>query len=170
MTKFVAYWEGKLVGTRKSDRPYTHAVVVQDDEAAARKHAYEYQPTKTDRSNFAYYQEIDRLGEQHPHYGVTSWRTEPDRAGIAEARAHLVGGFEGYVERIRQEQIGYFERAKKSGGFEPRVAGWSMSARNAEKMRSQQCGSFHSRTTHFLGIVPAVQAGQQVVDAAFDRR
>jgi hypothetical protein len=150
---YTATWNGKLIGKRKSPRPYTHAVIVQTDEEVARKFAYDYSATKADRKNFDYYCEIDRLGVDHPHYCIQSWRPAPDHVGIERARANIVGGFDGYVARLKKEAIKSFEAHKAAGGFNPRVAGWSMSERNAHKMAQQHSNGVHS---HFLGLVPAI--------------
>jgi hypothetical protein len=135
-TVFTATYEGKIVGTRRSPRPYQFAIVVLQDEAADRKRAYEYQATKMDHSNFAYYQEIDRLGENHPHYCKCSWRDEPDLEGIARARQLIEGGFDMYVARLREKAIENFEVSRAAGCYEPHVYAWSMSEKNARKAAS----------------------------------
>jgi hypothetical protein len=47
-------FSGKVVGIRKSDHIYTHAVVVQDDADAIYHWAHNYVPHEIDRKNFAY--------------------------------------------------------------------------------------------------------------------
>jgi hypothetical protein len=53
-TNYQVTFNGKVVGIRKSDRIYTHAVVVQDDADAFYHWAHNYVPNETDRKNFAY--------------------------------------------------------------------------------------------------------------------
>ena len=56
-TKFIAHYQGQLVGIRTSDRPYQFAIVTLYDEDRARRYAYDYKADSTDRKNFAYYAE-----------------------------------------------------------------------------------------------------------------
>jgi hypothetical protein len=123
-TNYQVIFNGKVVGIRKSDRIYTHAVVVQDDADAFYHWAHNYVPNETDHKNFAYDSErAVHIVEQYraewkylrPHYVESQ---------IAEAKAKVEGGFEAYAERLRQEKIQMYDDRLAKGGFLPYVAGW----------------------------------------------
>lgn len=133
--KYVARHAGQIVGTRKSPRPYAFAVVVQADEEAARRRAYDYVATDADRSNFEW---LGLKAAQAPGVPVrpAGWRFETkfDAEEIAEAQNLTAYGFEGYVAHLRERAIANFEQRRAKGAFLPGVYGWSMSAPNAQKM------------------------------------
>lgn len=145
-TKFVARWEGKIVGTRTSPRPYTHAVIVRGVQEYYRKKAYEYVATDCDKSNFKYYGEVV-AGLRDSKYDSAE-QTAKNRA---DAAANIEGGFEAYIGRLRQTEIDRYEERVKNGGFMPCVRGWSMSAANAQKMANSNNGPW----VEVLGIVKA---------------
>jgi len=146
--KYTATYNGVVVGTRKSPRPYQFAVVVQSDEAAARAYAYDYKPTDTDHKNFVYHSNNAQCqpGDTYPE---RNYKFTVDAMMIAEGKRMIAGGWEGYVAICRARAIENFEAHKANGGFEPGVYGWSMSRRNVEKMAAQ-AGS------RVLAIVPAI--------------
>lgn len=147
---YTATYNGKVVGTRKSPRPYLYAIVVQNLEEVARLHAYRYEPTKTDRSNFDWRAKCAAatVGEaKFSDIKGSTWEAEE----IARAKETIEGGWDAYVSRLRYDAIARFEAAKASGHFEPHVFGWSMSSHNAKGMAAT--AAHPSRTV--LGIVPA---------------
>lgn len=170
--KYVARFNGAIVGTRKSHRPYQFAVVAQCDEAHARAAAYGYTATDLDRRNFDYAVSIVACEGQfiEPRAGESDLRKPSDagqvrkawRTGrtyvagysaeeIAHAKADIEGGFDAHVARLKAEMIKRFERRKAEGGFQPFVSGWSMSRRNVEKMAASCRGA----AVKVLAIVPA---------------
>jgi hypothetical protein len=164
-TTYTATYNGKIVGTRKSPRAYQFAIVIQRDVEAARKAAYEFQPTATDRENFEYEARIANAApgapinhgnrHNHPHGDIVLKHTVDQ---IDRAKAAIVGGWEGYVARKRDIRIEWFQSALAKGDFEPQVHGWSMSARNAQKMAN-------AVGTTLLAIVPAVAKFRAPADA-----
>jgi hypothetical protein len=138
-TNYVAKLNGAIVGTRASHRAYTHAVVIQWSEDHARTVAYGYKPTATDKSNFSYYTEVAAQGVDHPHYNREPWRPLGDVAGVERAKATIEGGYDAYVERLRQHQIDSFE-ASRANGFKPGVAAWNGRRDLAEKEASKYRG------------------------------
>jgi len=141
-TKYVARLNGTIVGRRTTKgRTYTHAIIVQSIEEASRKDAYEYRPTKTDRSNFDYYSRIVAQGIEGEHVCVNSWRTEPDLKALADAKAKIEGGFDAFIARKRAEQIAAFEHWKAQGGYEPRVAAWAGRLDLAQKAVGSHTGT-----------------------------
>ncbi|UEM08258.1 hypothetical protein J4G43_025895 [Bradyrhizobium barranii subsp. barranii] len=140
-TKFNATYQGKIIGTRKSPRPYQFAIVAQHDEQAARASAFDYQPTRTDRANF----EWDTFKATcSPGATVTppGWNnaTTFSRAEIEASQDRIAGDWSAYAERCRQRAIENFEHYLKTGHFEPHVAAWSMSRANAEKASRRVTG------------------------------
>jgi hypothetical protein len=101
-TNYQVTFNGKVVGIRKSDRIYTHAVVVQDDADAFYHWAHNYVPNETDRKNFAYdSKRAVQIVEQY----LAEWKYQkPDyvESQISEAKAKVEGGFEAYAERLRR--------------------------------------------------------------------
>jgi hypothetical protein len=160
VTTYEAYYDGKLIGTRESWRVYSHAVIVQDDIEKHRAWAYDYQPSKTDRSNFDYCTEVaaKRIGEPR---GVFGRYTERE---IAEAKAKIVGGWEGFAARVRQSHINHFDERVGKGGFEPYIARWAGRLDLAEKAarsnqaarRNQYVGAYYPGQTNLVAIVPVV--------------
>lgn len=148
--KYTATYNGKVVGTRKSPRPYLFAIIVQSLEEVARLHAYRFEPTETDLLNFNWYTEgaTATVGKsKFPDIKGSVWSAED----IEKGKREIEGGWDAYVARLRASAIENFERRKAAGHFEPNVHGWSMSLRNAEKMAAS--AAHPSRTV--LCIVPA---------------
>jgi hypothetical protein len=153
-TKYLARHAGQIVGKRTTkDRTYTHAYVMQYSEEKARAAAYGYVATKQDRKTYDWY-----AGRVASGAGARAW---PDSAYLAhvlltekditEAREQISGGFDGYVARLRQNQIDRFERKLAKGGFDPFVGGWASRPDLAEKAARQ----FATRGCDFVAIVPA---------------
>ena len=147
--KFIARWDGKIVGKRTSqNRTYTHAIVIQYDEEKARKAAYAYVVTEQDRKNYDYYVGRAAAGAKHEYF---KWNTpEMIAKELAGFAAHIEGGFDGYVARLKAGEIAHFERRKADGYYEPRVAAWAgrldLAHKEANNARWRNC---------FLGIVEA---------------
>lgn len=148
-TKFIARYEGKIVGTRKSPRPYLFAVVVKDNEEFARERAYGFTGGETERKNFVYY--TNNANAAAPGVIYPGERFKITAEMIAEGREKIAGGFDGYIAGLRELQIARF----KEMNFEPGVFGWSMSRANAEKMAAG-AGKWPGRIV--LAIVPAETA------------
>jgi hypothetical protein len=147
---YLAVWNGKVIGKRRSSRPYTHAIIVQDSIDTARYQAYAYEATMIDKSNFDYNAEIAAM-EAWPE--VAYRRQAITREQIDEAKAMIAGGWEGYLGRLREAAIKRFEDKVASGLFEPFVFGWSMSKVNATKMAAG-CGKSPEYRL-LLGVVEA---------------
>jgi hypothetical protein len=138
---YVAKLDDKVVGSRTSPRVYTHAVVIQWSEAKYRAAAYDYVATSTDKSNFAYY---TKQAAHTVETYLTEWKysstSEAERA-INTAKENIEGGFDAYVERLRQRAIESFEKSVKAGGFAPGVATWcgraDLAHKEAAKYRKQ---------------------------------
>jgi hypothetical protein len=157
-TNYQVIFNGKVVGIRKSDRIYTHAVVVQDDAHAFHHWAHNYVPNETDRNNFAYdskravqivEQYLAEWKYQKPHYVESQ---------ISEAKAKVEGGFEAYAKRLRQEKIQMYEDRLAKGGFLPYVARWCGRPDLAQKASTER------GRTNFLAIVPIEIAPAKVKD------
>jgi hypothetical protein len=172
MTKYVAKFEGQIVGKRKSDRVYTHAIVGIWDIEAARDRVYNYAGDETEKSNFRYYTKIAACAGQI--FEVRSW--EKDVVGqtthkgnpgqpphhlshtaedIARAKADIANGWEGYVAALRQHKIERFEESAAVGA-KPFVIAWAGRPDLAEK-RALTAANDHAkyRNTILLGVVPA---------------
>ena len=137
-TNYQVTFNGKVVGIRKSDRIYTHAVLVQDDADAFYHWAHNYVPNETDRKNFAYdSKRAVQLVEQY----LAEWKYQkPDyvESQISEAKAKVEGGFEAYAERLRQEKIQMYEDRLAKGGFLPYVARWCGRPEFARKVSTKR--------------------------------
>jgi hypothetical protein len=153
-TKYLARHAGQIVGRRTTEnRTYSHAYVMQYDEAKAREAACGYVATKQDRKTYDWY-----AGRVASGVGARAW---PDSAylahvlltekDIAEAREQISGGFEAYVARLRQNQIDRFEHKLAKGGFSPFVGGWASRLDLAEKAARQ----YAARGCDLVAIVPA---------------
>jgi hypothetical protein len=144
-TKYIARLDGKIVGKRKTEnRTYTHAIVTQRNEVAARQFAYGYVATKSDRSNFDYYC-AEAVKPRH------EWRTgETLAAYMADCQAKVAGGFDAYVERVRRLEIERFEQALKKGAFEPQAVSWAGRPDLAQKEAAKR-NSYYAK----VWIVPA---------------
>jgi hypothetical protein len=152
-TKYFARYQGRIIGNRVSHRVYTHAVITQANEEAARKAAYEYQGDETDRQNFAYERSIVELGVNHPAVRG-SWHTDLDRKQrIEAARQKTQYGFEGYVIKLREHRIEWFEKNRASGYFKPKVSCWC-GRRDLAENEARKSGDT------VLAIVPAETAGR----------
>jgi hypothetical protein len=155
-TNYQVTFNGKVVGIRKSDRIYTHAVVVHDDADAFYHWAHNYVPNETDRKNFAYdSKRAVQIVEQY----LAEWKYQkPDyvESQISEAKAKVEGGFEAYAERLRQEKIQMYEDRLAKGGFLPYVAGWCGRPDLAQKASTKRdfVGPRYWGRTNFLAIVP----------------
>jgi hypothetical protein len=130
MNKFIARYNGEVVGTRRSPRPYKFAIIAQDDEAAERDAAYNYVPTQIDKANWQYHETRARMqpGDHYPGYNFTV-----NAKDVAEARKQIEHGWDGFIDRERNRRIGYFETKKAETGFRPFVAAWSLTHPNAVK-------------------------------------
>jgi len=155
-TNYQVTFNGKVVGIRKSDRIYTHAVVVQDDADAFYHWAHNYVPNETDHKNFA---NDSKRAVQIVEQYLAEWKYQkPDyvESQISEAKAKVEGGFEAYAERLRQEKIQMYEDRLAKGGFLPYVAGWCGRPDLAQKASTKRdfVGPRYWGRTNFLAIVP----------------
>lgn len=142
--RYEAYWDGELVGTRKSARTYTHCVVLCSSKEHAKQRALNFQPSESDRSNYTYYAKCAALpkeGGQYEGYSKTAranlshWvsaeQVEKYRQWIADFPT-----FEDYAEHLK-EQAWY---AFQSRDFEPFVDGWCGRLDLAEKLAAKYRG------------------------------
>jgi hypothetical protein len=112
---------------RRSPRIYTHAVIARGNVERQRKEAHEYVPSRID---FDWYAGIAATGK---------WRFRhledvvADAKLLADAKANVEGGWDGYVARERQRRIDNFERALAKGEYGWRAVRWSQSARAVQK-------------------------------------
>jgi len=133
MTKYVARLNGEIIGKRTSvSRTYSHAIAVQRVEEYARRQAYDYKVTKTDRSNFNYYTEIAE--------GRSPYQHTTDE--VVRASGLIDGGFDAYAARLRDRAIASFEAGKANGHYEPFVAAWAGRLDLAHKAVSQHTGEW----------------------------
>lgn len=159
MTKYIAKFEGKVVGKRKSHRTYTHAIVVQADADKARDRAYNFVPNnKHDRGEFDYYCKIvacegkfieptgtmwdgrrkDDVGQQLNNWNDgREYVSGYDAKAMADAKKKTADGWDGYVAYLRAEAIARFEQQFANGGFEPRVEAWAGRPDLAQKEASR---------------------------------
>ncbi len=158
-TKFTALLDGQVIGTRTSDsRDYTHVIVGQRDIEAARRHAYGYQATKTDASNFRHYMSI--LDGTSEFLVKASWRTDAEHtahcASMVESTERSLGGartLEDYIAVLRNRAIASFEKAAQGGAFDMGALQWSMSEANARKAAA----SWSQRYLN-VRVIPATKA------------
>jgi len=160
-TKYVARYEGQIVGTRKSPRPYAFAIVMQDNEQVERDAAYGFtgkggrgdlQDEFEYATNCASAQPGESYGKFKPGYSF------PITAEmIAKGRAEIEGGWEGYVARKRAAHVASFEKKLAGGGFKPYVCAWSMTRHNAEKAAANPRRGWHAlgATGRVIAIVNA---------------
>lgn len=135
---YVAKFEGEIVGKRTSkDRTYTHAIVVIPSREYHRKAAYDYVADATDKSNFNYYLSIAEGRSKFTH----------SQDEVIKASIKVDGGFDAYVERIRQGKIANFEKQT----FEPGVVAWAGRVDLAEKAARQYRGP----RNEYVFVVPA---------------
>ena len=120
MTNYVAKLEGQIVGTRKSDRTYTHAVIIQYSEEwhRERAHSVAYAQYHNSKSNFDYYSEIAARGVEGE---LAQWR----RMSRETADRIVAMGYDAWVEGRRLENIKQHEASVANGGFKPAVLCWN---------------------------------------------
>jgi hypothetical protein len=123
--RYVAHLDGIVVGTRKSHRTYTHAIVVKVDEEFARAEAYHYLPTNYDLTNFNYFNEIADQGMQHEYVRPKSFRPDGDVDYLQHAAEIAEAGWDAYVASRKASAIETFERLKAEGYYEPKVVAWA---------------------------------------------
>lgn len=156
MTKYIAKHAGQIIGVRTTQgRKYTHAIIVQDVEEAARAAAYGRSTNNTDSGNFEY---NSFIAKQQPgvacrphgfHLDITYAESE-----IAAAKIRIEGGFDGYARRLRETAIATFE-ARKTKGFKPFIAAWAGSLRLAQKAAA-------SHTSVSRALVAIVEAEEVI--------
>lgn len=112
---------------RTTARTYTHVVLGTRDIVAARKHAENTTPDKTDLSNFRWYTFI---AAQVPGVETVppgwSWPKAWDAEAIEDAKANIEGGIEGFMARQRDRALGYHLEAVARGDYDgPVTLAWS---------------------------------------------
>lgn len=128
MTKlnYVAKHNGEIVGTRSSARTYTHAVVIQHNEAwyRERAHSVAYAKQHHSQSNFAYYQRIAASGVEGEmaEYKYTP-RADIERR-VREAEHIVAMGYDAWVAERLAENIAQHAKNVDNGGFAPAVVTW----------------------------------------------
>jgi hypothetical protein len=131
-TNYIARLNNEIVGTRSSERTYTHAVVIQYNEQHFHDRAHNYEASGTDRKNFEYETEVAS--------GRSPYEWNKNDAAIDKAKAIIEGGFDAYIERLRQRQIAIFETSRANGGFTPAVVTWCGRADLAQKEAAKRMG------------------------------
>jgi hypothetical protein len=135
--QYVAKLDGVIVGRRVSHVPYTHAVVLQENEDRAREDAYETEPEDWLREHYDEDVQIanSRPGARHPRWGRSkhSWLNTISVHSIERAKKDIEGGFEAYFQRYREDRIKRFDEEKAKGEFEPKVAKWLRQEELAEQ-------------------------------------
>jgi hypothetical protein len=124
-TKYIARLDGVVVGTRRSDRTYTHAIVIKVDEEFARTEAYNYLATNYDLTNFNYFVEIADQGMQHEYVRPKSFRPDGDVDYLQHAAEIAEAGWDAYVASRKASAIETFESRKADGYYEPKVVAWA---------------------------------------------
>jgi hypothetical protein len=122
-TNYIAKLDGKIIGTRSSERAYTHAVVIQHSEAWYREqaHSVAYAKGHNSKSNFDYYVKIADGGvdAERAEYKYTPLSQIEER--VAEAVAIRDMGYDAWVEQRRQANIARHE----ASNFQPAVLCWN---------------------------------------------
>jgi hypothetical protein len=118
-TNYIAKLDGNIIGTRSSERTYTHAVIIQWSEESFRErdHSVAYAQQCNSKKNFEYYCGIAANGVEGEmaKYKFTSLEEATRRVEHAKEIAAL--GYEGWVEQERMENIAEFEAKVARGGF-----------------------------------------------------
>jgi len=111
---FIARYKGEIIGRHASTTPFTHALIVCQDEEPYRRDAYEIEPDENERKEFA---EITRranaqIGDvKYPHAlggrGRANWIStlRLDKGDIEEAKKKIEGGFDPWFARMRGARI-----------------------------------------------------------------
>jgi hypothetical protein len=150
-TKYIARYDGKIVGTRKTERTYQFAVVTQISEARARDYAYNYKATSSDRDDHNYYGKVVSVGVGGIWDTDRGWTYTVDQRQFDDCSATWFGGdFDAYVAWLRERAIKDFEARLADGAFEPAIAGWCGRRDLAQKLAAEQ-----SKHRTVLAIVPA---------------
>lgn len=141
---YLAFYQGKRVGKRKSPRPYTHAIVVVDipglHEAMWMKPETD---TKNNRDSFAY----------HVSIADGSYRLLRFVDEKSKLRSQLIAsaGYERFLQDMTEQKRERYAAIQANLNMTPHVFGWSMSRRNAERMALQA----RTHGKQVLDIVPA---------------
>jgi len=150
-TKLIVIVDGIENSRESSTRSYTHVVVGRLDVAGMLAKALSKTPGKDDREDFEFW--LDMSSRQP---GVEYTRTYKDNLGrarsyqntetaerIEEAKAKVVGGFDGFWGRRMAKSVGAAQErfdAAQAAGFPRTVLQWSMSEANAQKGAGQWRG------------------------------
>jgi hypothetical protein len=141
-TNYIAKLDGNIIGTRSSERTYTHAVIIQWSEESFRErdHSVAYAQQCNSKKNFEYYCGIAAHGieGEMAQYKYTSLEEATRRVEHAKEIAAL--GYEGWVEQERMENIAEFEAKVARGGFTPAVLCWNGRRDLAEKEAAKYRG------------------------------
>lgn len=146
MTKlnYIAKHEGSIVGTRSSSRIYTHAIVVQYDEAwyRERAHSLAYAEQCNCKRDFAYYTETVVRGVEGElaRWKYTSRKDAEER--LAKAERIVALGYNGWVAERLQANIADHEKIVANGGFTPAIVTWcgrpDLAHKEAAKRRGER--------------------------------
>jgi hypothetical protein len=129
--EYVAKLDGVIVGRRLSHLPYTHAVVVQENEERERQRAYATEPDESCRKSYKEYAQIANSSPGARNL-TNSWRRLSTR-DIELAERRIRGKFDAYFQHHREFMIEYFEERKTKGAFEPKVERWLLQKDVAER-------------------------------------
>lgn len=153
--KLTCSYQGRTF-SRRTERPYTHVVIVQCDYAMELAKAEARSATEGDRQDFEYQQwKATRTPGVASVYPKSRGTMALDYSAeeIAAAAAQVAAGFEAYVANIRASAIAWVEKRKAGGGYEPGDYRWSQSAALAAK-----CAASIKLPLRVLAIVEVDQA------------
>lgn len=123
--KFTVTVDGKTLTRTSQTKVYAFAVVGTPDIEAGRTGAARIAPDKTDLANFRWYSFI---AKQQPGVEVVppgwSWPKAFSADEIESAKAMIVGGIDGYMQRDQQVRQARFEASVAAGYFTPDALTW----------------------------------------------
>jgi hypothetical protein len=128
-TNYIAKLDGAVIGTRSSAsaRTYTHAVIIQHDEAwyRERAHSTKYAAEHNTKENFKYYSEMAARGVAGEQAEWKYMSLEEVTERVANAERIVAMGYDVWVEERRLENIASHEASMARGGFKPAVVCWN---------------------------------------------
>jgi hypothetical protein len=126
-TNYVAKLDGTIIGTRSSERTYTHAVAIQHSEAwyRERAHSVAYAKEHASKRNFDYYAKMADAGveAEQAEYKYTP-RSEIEKR-VAGAVAIRDMGYDAWVAARLATNVAHHERQIERGGFQPAILCWN---------------------------------------------
>jgi hypothetical protein len=142
-TNYIARLNNEIIGTRSSERTYTHAVVIQYSETFYRLQAEStaHAAFHCSKSNFKYESEIAAGGVEGEMAKWKYMKREEAERHVARASAIVAMGYDAWVEQRRQENIATHAANVAKGGFTPAVVTWcgrpDLAQKEANKRRGE---------------------------------